>query len=204
MVALDPQQRAGLLTQPGLQALSSISTRNNVPRRGRYISETVLCSAIPVPPADEPALPISRTTMRQALVQNLSNAPCAPCHTLIDPFGLAYEGLDAIGRARTTENGLPVDLSALRVGDFAQGVEFNGPIELANLFAGDGESQQCMTRKWLAFALGRDLMMGDDRSVLQAHQAFRAASFNLKELIANIVLTDAFLAPDASPRPFAP
>jgi hypothetical protein len=204
MVALDARERAGLLTQPGLQASSSNSTRNNVPRRGRYISETVLCSEVPPPPQNEPPLVISGITMRQALAANRSMAVCGSCHSWMDPFGLAYEGLDAIGRARATENGQPIDLSALSVVSFAQGAEFNGPIELAGLFAGADQSQQCMTRKWLVFALGRELIARDEHSILQAHQAFRAASFNLKELIANVVLTDSFLAPDASPRPFAP
>jgi hypothetical protein len=205
MVALDPQQRAGLLTQPGLQALNSAPMRNNVPRRGKYTVEAVLCLVVPPPPPNIPDPPLTlATTMRQWLAPHRSNPPCASCHTMTDPFGLAYEGLDAIGRVRATENGLPIDVSALSLASFAQGTEFNGPIELANLLAGDAQSQQCMTRQWLAFALGRELLSGDVRSVSQAYQPFRAANFNLKELIANIVLTDSFLAPEASPRPFAP
>ena len=205
MVALNPQQRAGLLTQPGLLALTSISTRNNVPKRGSYIDQKILCRQVPAPPVGVPPLdlPTPGLTMRQALVQHRTNPACAACHTLMDATGLAYETFDAIGRSRTTDNGLPVDVSNLSLQWVAGGAIFNGPIELANDLAGDDGAQHCMTQQWLTFALGRELTTGDDRSISQAHSAFRFAAFNLKELIANIVLTDSFLSPTASPRPFA-
>ncbi|MEA2696686.1 MAG: hypothetical protein QOI66_957 [Myxococcales bacterium] len=141
--------------------------------------------------------------MREALAPHRSNPACAACHQAIDPAGLAYETFDAIGRSRTTDNGLPVDVSNLSSQFVAGGAVFNGPIELANDIAGDDGAQHCMTQQWLNFALGRDLTTADDHSIATAHSAFRFASFNLKELIANIVLTDSFLSPSASPRPFA-
>jgi hypothetical protein len=141
--------------------------------------------------------------MREALVEHRINPVCATCHGLMDPPGLAYETFDAIGRSRTTDNGLPVDVSNLSSEFVAGGAVFNGPIELDKDLAADDGAQHCMTQQWLTFALGRDLTTGDDRSIIQAHSAFRFAAFNLKELIANIVLTDSFLSPTASPRPFA-
>ncbi|MEA2696685.1 MAG: hypothetical protein QOI66_956 [Myxococcales bacterium] len=56
MVALNAQQRAGLLTQPGLLALTSNANRNNVPARGSYIDVKMLCKQIPAPPAHGPPL----------------------------------------------------------------------------------------------------------------------------------------------------
>jgi hypothetical protein len=206
MVALDAQKRAGLLTQPGLLALTSSSTRNTVPGRGTYVSNRILCLQIPAPPANVPPIhaPTPGLTTREALAEHRANPACAACHVAIDPLGLAYETFDPIGHGRTLDNGATVDVSGLSVPSVSMGAVFNGPVELANNIAGDDGAQHCMTRQWLAFALGRQLISGDDRSITQAHSAFRFASFNLKELIANIVLTDAFLAPDASPRPFAP
>jgi hypothetical protein len=186
-------------------ALTSGSTRNNVPARGKYLSSKILCQQIPAPPPGVTPFPAPAAglTTRQLLAQHRADPACASCHLQIDPLGLAYETFDPIGRGRTLDNGTAIDVSGLSVSTVSMGAVFNGPVELANKIAGDDGAQHCMTRQWLTFALGRELVSGDDRSVTQAHAAFRFATFNLKELIANIVLTDSFLAPDASPRPFA-
>jgi hypothetical protein len=64
--------------------------------------------------------------MREQMTAHRSNPQCASCHSIFDPIGFALENFDAIGRWRTTDNGLPIDAS----GTFTDGTRFSGPVEL--------------------------------------------------------------------------
>ena len=204
-VSLNPQERAGLLTLPGMQALSSQPTRPSPTIRGRNVRQQILCQAIPDPPPSVSALvppDPAGVSVRQRLLVHEVDAACASCHSLIDWLGLAFEGFDAIGHTRTVDNGAPIDVSLLLFDDRVKPTtSFNGPIELANLLAGDDVAEQCMAHQWLAFALHKsDFFSNSSEAVVNTAMAqimapFRASNFNLKELIAGVVLTDAFLAP---------
>src|SRR4051812_29422694 len=49
-ITLPAGQRAGLLTQPALQALGSVATRNSPPHRGDYVEARFLCQQVGPPP----------------------------------------------------------------------------------------------------------------------------------------------------------
>ena len=200
-VSLNPAERAGLLTLPGLQAQSSNPDRNNPPRRGKAVFESLVCNQIPPPPANTPeiALPLpTGTTLRQALAMNEKDPACLACHRIFDPYGLVFETFDAIGRARTTDNDAPVDVSNLEV-NLDGGMTINGgAIELAKVLGQSESAQLCMARQWLAFALKLDSygsLQIVDAVVDQMIQPVRASGFVLKELIVALLLSDAFLAP---------
>ena len=73
-----------------------------------------MCLTIPPPPpgvntavVDQPTnVPMTR---RQRLEVHMTNDSCAACHKFMDPLGFPLENFDAIGKYRTTDNGLPVD-----------------------------------------------------------------------------------------------
>ncbi|HEX3697126.1 MAG TPA: DUF1588 domain-containing protein [Polyangia bacterium] len=205
-VSLTGQQRSGLLTIPALQALASNPNRNNVPGRGVNVSEQMLCSIIPPPPPNVPPLanpvPPGLTTRQELETVHASNPACSACHSLIDPPGLAFEGFDAIGQPRATDNGQPVDVSGLTLRLNGTDYPFNGPIELANFLSTNDTAETCMATQWIAFAFNEDRrgvtsvqQQRDAAALAQVMDPFRTAGFNLKELIADVMLTDAFLAP---------
>ena len=61
----------------------------------------------PPPPADVPELPPGEKqaakTIRELIKQHTENPKCAICHTHFDSLGMALEGFDPIGRARTQD-----------------------------------------------------------------------------------------------------
>jgi hypothetical protein len=52
-----------------------------------------------------------------------------------------------------------------------------------------------MAQQWLVFALGRALASADVPSLDDSAVAFTASGFNLRELIAAVLISEAFLAP---------
>jgi len=103
------------------------------------------------------------------------------------PAGVPAENFDAIGKYRTTDNGLPVDPT----GSF-DGVAVADANGLGVAASQSVTVAQCLVRKYYAYAVGheeRDV----DGSVLNAlATAFKASGFKLRDLILAVVTNDAF------------
>lgn len=198
-VALDPAVRAGLVTQPSLLATNSLATRTSPTLRGKFLLDQMLCIGVPPPPANVPSLPPTMTTgtTRENLAAHTTNPSCAACHQLIDPPGFALEGLDPIGRVRTTDNGRPVDTTAQLSAAGLNGA-VTGARGLAQKLAAAPEAAQCLSKQWLSFALGRDLFTPADQAAATAvYNLFASSGLNLRQLIAAAMQSDAFLARDS-------
>jgi hypothetical protein len=109
----------------------------------------------------------------------------------MDGIGFAYENYDPIGQYRATDNGLPVDASAQLP---SSSDIIHGAIEMGRALADDPQTQECLPRQWLGYALGRPLTAADDVAATDAYRWFARSGFVLRDLIAGVVQTDAFLA----------
>ena len=106
--------RSGVLARRACCRSSRTSNRAPPRLRGKFIRESLMCLTIPPPPpgvntavVDQPTnVPMTR---RQRLEVHMTNDACAACHKFMDPLGFPLENFDAIGKYRTTDNGLPVD-----------------------------------------------------------------------------------------------
>jgi hypothetical protein len=147
-------------------------------------------------PPPETDQPIVTTRDEVALVTGQSF--CPSCHTEINAPGYAFEGFDAVGRRRLTENGAAVDTSGTMVLD-GEPVSFAGPTELVERLARSGEAHRCYTRRWLEFAYGRPLADSD----LSTLDAIAADSRPIADIIVAIVRSPQFLSLAAAP-PTAP
>ena len=195
-ISLPPTERAGLLTQPSLQVLGSVSTRDSPAHRGSYILQRFLCQTIPQSPPSVPPLvpPPPGTSLRTAITQ-YEMGLCTSCHEIIDGPGFAFETFDAIGHWRTTDNGAPVDVSNLNL--YIDGVQksFSGPIELARLIVSSTQGPECLAQQWLAFATGGTFDKVTAAIAAPAFAAFKASGFNLRALIVAVLTSGVFLAP---------
>ena len=55
-------------------------------------------------------------------------------------------------------------------------------------------AQECMPRQWLRYGLGREVgSKSDEAAVTDAYRWFARSGFVLRELIAGVIQTDAFL-----------
>jgi hypothetical protein len=197
-VQLGPEQRAGLVTQPGLLALLSHPNQSSPVRRGVFVRERMLCDPLPPPPPDvdttPPDLDPSLTT-RQRFALHTESSECAVCHKKMDGIGFGLENYDQNGRFRQAEAGIPIDVSGNIVAarDPSLGGAFNGPMELAHKLAASSQIRDCVATQWFRYAMGRIETDQDACSVTQAQTAFASSNGSFKELLVALTQTDAFV-----------
>lgn len=200
-VELDPKQRAGILTQPAFLAVHSHYNQSSPVDRGKIVIRNVLCQNLPDPPADvntTPAGPGASTT-REQLIEHQSNPSCAGCHKRIDGIGFGLEQFDALGAFRAMEAGKPVDSSGEIVGTKSSNGAFPDAVGLAHKLAGSAEVQQCVTKQWLRFALGRLDAEADACTLADLFEQFESSGHDLRALLQSIVKSDAFRSKRVAP-----
>lgn len=195
-VELEPTERSGLLTQAAFLASHAKRNATSPVHRGIIVRENLLCQTIPPPPNDvSTVLPpaTAASTTRERFAQHLADPTCAGCHVLIDPIGLSFENYDGIGRYRTMEGSQAVDASGAIVGggdDLADA--YSNAVEMTKLL-GDAQSvRDCLATQWFRFALGRTASQADTCSVAAVREGFAGSGGNIRALLAEIVLSDAF------------
>ncbi len=194
-IELDPAQRAGLLTQPALLAKAAHTDQSSPVHRGVVVRENFLCQPLPTPPDDvddTPPDPDPNATTRERFAEHTSDPACAACHVLIDGLGFGFENYDAVGAFRTMEGDLPVDASGEVVATADIDGPFDGAVELAGMLASSTNVQQCVSRQWLNFAIGRVVGDEDACSSDAVYAAFEASDLDVPSLILSVVSSDAF------------
>jgi hypothetical protein len=188
--------RSGLLTLGALLTTTSLSSRTSPVKRGEFVLGRILCSEIPPPPPEVTGLDANdqttvetNLTLRQRMEQHRSSPACMGCHTLMDPIGFGLENYDAVGGFRTEEGGLPLDSS----GELPGGAAFSGALELAALLAEDARLSECVTEKFMTYALGRFLDQPDDALwIKQTTERAVQGGGGLKVMMRELFMSEAF------------
>ncbi len=187
-----PDNRRGIFGQASFLATEAHPTSTSPTRRGRFISERMLCIDIPPPPPNvmaqlpdlDPAMPM---TMRERLAKHNESPACASCHVRMDGIGLALENFDAIGGYRTMDHGLPIDAS----GEVYGIAKFDGLAGLAELVRDRPELDRCWVRSLYRHATGHYEAAADEHALEDVDDKF-ATDHRLKQLLVEIVASDAF------------
>jgi hypothetical protein len=156
----DMRRSGGILTQANTLTVTSMRDRTSPTRRGKWVSENLLCVVIPPPPPMIPQLDPPSTTaptsVRERLAAHRSKgSTCNGCHQYIDPIGFGLEHFDAVGRWRDTDNGIAIDATGNVPGSNAP---FDGAVTLASAVGTDPRFLDCMVRKLMTYATGRTLV----------------------------------------------
>jgi len=107
----------------------------------------------------------------------------------MDPVGFALEKYDAIGRFRTTEDGVPVDAT----GSLPDGATFDGATGLQRaLLARPDLFVATLTEKLLTYASGRGLEYYDAPAVRQVVRDASRNNYRFSSLILGIVKSTPF------------
>lgn len=194
-VDLDPTQRAGLLTQASLLAVNSKPNQSSPVHRGKFVRERLLCQTLAPPPNDvniQPPEVDPTATTREKFSEHSSNPACAGCHRLMDPIGFGFESYDGIGQFRAQDHGLPVDATGELTGTRDSDGAFDGAVELAARLGESADVRECVATQWFRFGYGHGEEKADACAMTQLQEAFRAAGYNVKELLVALTRTDAF------------
>ena len=198
--ALDGKSRGGLLTLGGILAVQAAANQTSPVKRGLFVREKLMCQDLPPPPpnimVELPALNPNMTT-RERFAQHDRDPACAGCHLMMDPIGVAFENFDTTGRWRQSENGKPIDNSG-QINGMDNGA-FKGPIELGQKLASSDAARSCLSLEWFRYAYGRDQDAADACSVDVVKRRFASGGYKLKDLLAALAETDAFLYRRVSP-----
>jgi hypothetical protein len=195
-VALEPTERAGVLTHPAFLAATGYPGYPSPVLRGVFVLERMLClPPDPPPPGVAQAPPALEENGRPLTnregyerVTTQAGEVCQGCHLMINPLGFAFEAYDTVGRYRTMDAGQPVDTSGNSVG-FA----FTSGVDLAKQLAESERVSDCLTRHFLEYALSDAPLAKDPCLQRDVLAAFEASGRRLPTLLRALVLHPAFL-----------
>jgi hypothetical protein len=141
--------RSGVLQQASFLAAHAHEDSTSPVKRGDFVMRRLLCT-----PLQRPAelgidlvipQPSKTKTTRERFSAHVSDPSCAGCHRALDPLGYAFEGFDAMGRARSAENGAAIDASG-SAELFGERVRFRDSAELTRRLAADPNVEECFAR----------------------------------------------------------
>jgi len=194
-VNLPVGQRSGLLTSGAFLATHAHRDQTAPVKRGVVIAEKLLCLVPPPPPDDlnvNPPMVNPSSTTRERFEQHRANPTCSSCHALFDPFGMALETFDGIGRWRTTENGKKINAKVTVFGTESSDGDVDGALPLLKKLAGAKEVRNCLTRQWFRFVFSRLEEDIDEKTIAEGEAAFTASAGRFPDLLVALTKTSAF------------
>jgi len=195
-VALDPNShRGGIISQGSVLMVTSHPAQTSQILRGKWVLTSLLNSPPPVPPPGVPPLNTKpatdghKLTTREQIERHRSSPVCNVCHAKMDPYGIALENYDVLGRWRTEEDGLPLDTSTA----LPRGQPFTGPVGLKELLLAHSDKFVTATvSRLMTYALGRRLEKSDEESVQNIVAAAKPEGYRFDDLILGVVKSAPF------------
>jgi len=199
-------RRGGLFGMAAVLTRTSTALRTSPVLRGAWLYKTVLGNPMPDPPPDVEMISADETdaagrTIAEQLAHHRASAVCASCHDRLDPPGIALEGFDPIGRWRDS---YLAGTDVIDRADLADGDTIAGPAGLRT-YLRDNRRQflRQFARKFLGYALGRELLITDKPLVAQMVASLEANDLRPGPMIETVVLSRPYLfrrdAPAAAP-----
>jgi Protein of unknown function (DUF1592)/Protein of unknown function (DUF1588)/Protein of unknown function (DUF1585)/Protein of unknown function (DUF1595) len=194
--------RGGVLPMAVFLTQNAPGLRTSPVKRGYWVARRVLGETIPPPPPNVPELPHDEAKLdlplRDMLAKHRESPACAGCHARFDSFGLAFEGYGPIGEKRTHDlAGRPVDIQAVFPGgsafpDGIRGAGFEG-VQAYIRQHRQNDFVDNLSRKLLAFALGRSLQLSDEPAIERMQTRLIADGYRFTPLVETIVSSPQFV-----------
>ncbi len=193
--------RGGLLTMAGFHKWGSDGDRTKPIERGKYILDVLFNDPPDPPPPNagevEPNVEGGKLTVRERLEAHQQIESCAVCHRKIDPYGLALENYNVIGKWRDKQDG------ERRNWGHAPRIDASGKLPNGREFASFSEFQEVMleqrdrfltglAEKMFIYAIGRSVEPSDHATIAGLVTHMKANGETLGSLIKAIIHTQQF------------
>lgn len=215
--------RRGLLTHPAWLIAHAKNTENDPIHRGKWVREKLLAGTIPeVPITVDAVIPEDHhKTLRDRLKSATEATYCWKCHERMNPLGYAFESYDDFGRFRTQEaleypdtlikknpdewtlltdtrdvyQTLPVDSTGRLsgTGDDSLDGEVRDAIDLAERLSKSRRVRQSIIRHAFRYFLGRNEVLSDSKTLIDAEQAYLAQGGSFDAVIVSLLTSDSFI-----------
>ena len=195
-----PDHRGGgVLAQAAVMLAQSNGQDAHAVNRGVWIRSRLLGDPPSDPPPDVASLPEPSSdakarvpvSVKQRLDLHLkSGTTCYDCHKDIDPWGIATEGLDAVGLPRKSIRKAGPVVKKVTIDE----QEIDGLLPLKQFLLEQRHKQFAygFTRHMLSYALGRPITFRDEQIVLSLQSEFEESGYEMRSLIKAIVTSDVF------------
>lgn len=212
--------RKGILTHPAWLIAHSSNFHTDPIRRGRWIQEKLLAGRVPDVPitvdAKVPEDPHMTLRERVESVTGREKSACWKCHQHMNPLGYPFEKFDDFGRFRADEplendenlvergNGKSTfntykTKAVNTVGNLGGTGEsdLDGPVKDAfDLIDRLGKSKrvrQSIIRHAFRFYMGRNEMLSDSQTLIEADMAYIKSGGSFKAVIVSLLTSDSFM-----------
>lgn len=193
-VAVDPNQRSGIVSHPFLMSRFAYHDTSSPIHRGVFVVRSLLGRQLRPPP--EAVAPLSpelhaEMTTRERVTLQTSPASCVTCHALINPLGFPLEHYDALGRYRTAEKGRPIDDAGYYQTLAGPRVELRGARELATFLAGSEETHAAFVEQLFHYFVKQPVRAFGIDLPERLRLSFASNGFNVRRLLVEIVTASA-------------
>lgn len=210
--------RKGILTHPAWLIAHSSNFHTDPIRRGRWIREKLLAGRVPdVPITVDAQVPEDpHKTLRQRVESVTTANECWKCHQQMNPLGMAFEIYDDFGRYRDQEplehpdnlvkrgndkttfdiyKTAPVVTTGqlIGTGDPKLDGEVTGPFDMMNRLVRSDRVRQSIIRHAFRFFMGRNEMLSDSQTLIDADRAYIESNGSFKAVIVSLLTSDSFI-----------
>jgi len=187
--------RGGLLTQAGLLTMNSDGEDSHPVKRGVWLLTNLLNDPPPPPPPAVPEIDltdpeIAKMTLKERVEDHRNHAACMSCHQKIDPWGIAFENYDALGRWRDQIDGKTVDATSV----LPNKTSLDGIKGLKKHLTQHRHEQfvRATVEKMASFAMGRQLTFADRASVTDITRRVRKSGDGITSMVMCLVTSELF------------
>ena len=199
------EHRGGVLTQGSFLLANSNGEDSHPIKRAVWMLDRLLDNRPAPPPPDVPELDpdepnLAGLTLKRQLEVHRTKPACNNCHRGIDPWGIAFENFDAVGRWREDSTARPKKKrakSTATIESAAQlpdGTHIDGVDELKHYLLDQHKQQfaQAVVKRLLAYSVGRSMELSDQPAIDTLTEQFASDDFQLPKLMVAIVQSEPF------------
>ncbi len=209
--------RKGILTHPAWLVAHSSNFHTDPIRRGRWIREKLLAGRVPdIPITVDAQIPEDpHRTLRERVESVTEKGECWKCHKKMNPLGYPFEIFDDFGRYTRDEpleyeihliakpkkkNGAsayktrPINAMGYLegTGDPELDGEVSNAFEMIDRLAKSERVRQSIIRHAFRFFLGRNEMLSDSRTLINADRAYVESGGSFKAVVVSLLSSESF------------